>query len=149
MPTSTPATDPTSAHAHFIHRLALETDADDVAAAVAADAVDFVLVDARSPEAFAAAHLPGAINMPHRMIDGPAAAALPDGLIVVYCWGPGCNAATKAGARLSALGRQVKEMLGGFEYWVREGHPVEGEAIGDGFRRDRDWLVAPSASCGC
>ena len=44
----------------------------------------------------------------------------------------GCNAATNAAARLAALGRSVKEMLGGFEYWVREGHPVEGADAGSG-----------------
>ena len=46
----------------------------------------------------------------------------------MYCWGPGCNGAVKACARLYEHGRtDVKEMLGGFEYWVREGFAVEGE----------------------
>jgi rhodanese-related sulfurtransferase len=49
---------------------------------------------------------------------------------VVYCWGPACNAATKAAARLSALGFQVKEMIGGLEYWRHEGYAVEG-ALGN------------------
>ncbi len=115
-----------AAHAHFSHRLQVETDADDVATAIREDAVDFVLIDARSPAAFASAHLPGAINVPHRTITAEVAAALPAGPIVAYCWGPGCNAAIKAGARLSEHGREVREMLGGFEYFVREGHPVEG-----------------------
>jgi rhodanese-related sulfurtransferase len=47
-------------------------------------------------------------------------------VVVTYCWGPGCNAATKGAARLAALGFRVKEMIGGIEYWRREGHPVEG-----------------------
>ena len=51
---------------------------------------------------------------------------LPAGPLVVYCWGPGCNGATKAAARLTDEGRAVKEMLGGFEYWVREGFALEG-----------------------
>jgi hypothetical protein len=29
--------------------------------------------------------------------------------------------------RLSAQGRHVEELLGGFDHWVREGHPVEGD----------------------
>ena len=46
----------------------------------------------------------------------------------MYCWGPGCNGAVKACARLYEHGRtDVKEMLGGFEYWVREGFAIEGE----------------------
>ena len=32
-----------------------------------------------------------------------------DRLLVVYCWGPGCNGATKAAVKLSALGFSVKE----------------------------------------
>src|SRR5207245_11627846 len=46
--------------------------------------------------------------------------------VVVYCWGPACNAATKAAVRLAALGFRVKEMIGGIEYWDREGYGVEG-----------------------
>ena len=123
------------AYEHFTRRLAVETDADDVAAAIREDAVDFVLIDARSERAYAAAHLPGAISLPHKAITRETLDALPEGLIVAYCWGPGCNAATKAGAKISALGREVKEMLGGFEYFVREGHPVEGAQAA---RHERD-----------
>jgi rhodanese-related sulfurtransferase len=141
---------PGAAHAHFVHRLAVETDADDVAAALTAGNVDFILVDARSPEAYAAAHLPGAISMPHRTIDAQTVAALPEGLLVVYCWGPACNAAVKGAARLTRHGRRAKEMLGGFEYWVREGHPVEGDAVEDGrFVRDDSGLVGLPAIIGC
>jgi rhodanese-related sulfurtransferase len=114
------------AHEHFTRRLAVETDADDVATALREGTADFVLIDARSERAYAAAHLPGAISLPHRTITPETLDALPEGPIVAYCWGPGCNAATKAGAKISALGREVKEMLGGFEYFVREGHPVVG-----------------------
>ncbi|HKW08202.1 MAG TPA: hypothetical protein VJS19_11625, partial [Candidatus Dormibacteraeota bacterium] len=49
---------------------------------------------------------------------------------VVYCWGPGCNGAARAALELARLGCDVKEMLGGFEYWVREGHPIEGSEAG-------------------
>jgi rhodanese-related sulfurtransferase len=110
---------------HFTRRLAVETDVADVAAALATGEQDFVLVDARSPSAYAAGHLPGAISLPHAEIDEEALAALPEGPLVAYCWGPACNGATKAGRRLAELGRPVKEMLGGFEYWTREGHSVE------------------------
>lgn len=123
--TAHPAADPAHARAHFAARLAVETDAADVAAALAAGSTDFVLVDARSPEAYAAGHLPGAISLPHATMDAESVARLPEGLVVVYCWGPGCNGAHKGAAKLAANGRRVKEMLGGFEYWVREGSPVE------------------------
>lgn len=137
--TEIPAADPTTARTHYAARLALETDADDVAEALASGRRDFVLLDARSPRAFAAGHLPGARSLPHAAIDAAAVAALPAGALVVYCWGPGCNAAHKAGLRLAAHGRTAKEMLGGWEYFVREGHPVEG---GRAFARDGSGLVA-------
>jgi rhodanese-related sulfurtransferase len=125
---------------HFTHRLAVETDADDVGSALQDGSADFVLLDARSRSAYDAAHLPGAISHPHRGITPETVAELPDGPIVVYCWGPGCNAATKAGAKLAALGREVKEMIGGFEYYVREGYPVEGEDA-DRYGKDEAGLV--------
>ncbi len=126
MPTTTPAAPPEVASSHFLARLAVETDAADVASAMAAGSAQFTLLDVRSPEAFAAAHLPGATSLPAGDIDDETVASLPDGLLVVYCWGPGCNGAHKAAARLAARGRRVKEMIGGFEYWVREGFAAEG-----------------------
>ena len=123
---------------YFAQRLQHETDADDVGSALLDGSADFTLIDARSPAAYAAAHLPGAISLPHRAL---TAEALPDGPLVVYCWGPGCNAATKACAKIAALGRDdVKEMLGGFEYYVREGYPVEGEQA-DRHNKDQSGLV--------
>jgi rhodanese-related sulfurtransferase len=123
--TAVPAAEPESARAHFARRLALETDVADVADAIERGERDFVLLDARSDEAFAAGHVPGAISLPHARITAETAAALPDGLVVAYCWGPSCNGATRAAVKLAEHGRQVKEMLGGFEYWRRERHPVE------------------------
>ena len=113
------------ARAHFARRLAVETDVADVAAALAARGSEIVLVDARSRTSYDAGHLPAAVSLPHTEITPEAVAALPDGPIVAYCWGPSCNGACKAAARLAELGRPVKEMLGGFDYWVRDGHPVE------------------------
>jgi len=111
--------------AYFSHRLAFETDVADVAAALEAGGdPGFVLIDARSPRTYEAGHLPGALLLP-RPFAAEDIAALGDALLVVYCWGPACNGATKAARELAALGRPVKEMIGGFEYWERDGHPVE------------------------
>ena len=119
-----------AAHRHFAARLAVETDCADVAADLAEGLADYTVVDVRGPESYARGHVPGAVNAPSGSIDAEVAAALPDGLLVVYCWGPGCNGAHKAALALSAHGRQVKEMLGGMEYWIREGQPVEGAHAG-------------------
>jgi len=122
--TAAEAAEPATALRHFAGRLAVETDVADVAAALGAGGdPGFVLLDARSPESYAAGHLPGARRLP-RPFAAADVAALGDALLVVYCWGPACNGATKAAAELAALGRPVKEMLGGFEYWAREGHAV-------------------------
>ena len=133
-------TQPEIAHAHFTHRLTVETDADDVGSAIVEGGADFILLDARSPAAYAAAHLPGAVSLPHRVITEATLDELGEGPIVVYCWGPGCNAATKAGVKIAALGREVREMIGGFEYYVREGYPVEGAAAAS-YRKDESGLV--------
>jgi rhodanese-related sulfurtransferase len=108
---------------HFTRRLEVETDVADVAAAMEAGEADFVLLDARSRASYDAGHLPGAVHL--REISAETVAELPDRLVVTYCWGPACNGACKAALRLAQLGRPVKEMLGGYEYWTRDGHPVE------------------------
>ena len=107
---------------HFSRRLAVETDVSDVALALEEGDADFVILDSRSRAAYDAGHLPGARWLPE--LTAETVATLPEGLVVVYCWGPSCNGACKAALRLAELGRPVKEMLGGFEYWAREGHPV-------------------------
>jgi rhodanese-related sulfurtransferase len=136
-----PPADPTAALRHFAGRLAFECDPADVAADLRDGAGGFVLLDCRSRAAHARAHLPGALSLPHAEIDAAALAAVPaDALLVTYCWGPGCNAATRGARRVAALGRPVKEMIGGFEYWVREGWPLEGSA-GGAYARDASGLV--------
>ena len=122
--TAVEAAEPAAALRHCTGRLAVETDVADVAAALAGGGdPGFVLLDARTPESNAAGHLPGA-HLLARPFVAEDVAALGDALLVVYCWGPACNGATKAAAELATLGRPVKEMIGGFEYWEREGHAV-------------------------
>ena len=135
--TRIPAAPADVALAHFEARLAFETDAADVGGAITRDEVDFTLVDVRAKSAYAAGHIPGALSLPYQQI---TADKLPEGPLVVYCWGPGCNAADHGAARIAALGRPVKIMLGGWEYYVREGWPVEGE-LEDLYEADGRGLV--------
>ena len=115
------AADPVQARAHFAARLAFETDCWDVHASLGDDA-DFVLLDVRGATAYAKAHVPGAINLPHAEITEARMRAWPTGtLFVVYCAGPHCNGANKAALRLARLGRPVKEMIGGMTGWADEG----------------------------
>lgn len=138
-----PAADPAVAGRHFRARLELETDPSDVYADLTAGSPGLVVVDARSAEAFARGHVPGAVHVPHADVARRGRAVVPDGATaVVYCWGPGCNGATRAALAFARLGVPVKEMIGGFEWWVREGLPVSDDG-GDGERRPPpDPLVA-------
>jgi rhodanese-related sulfurtransferase len=141
--------DAVTAADHFASRLRFETDCDDVATALASGDSDFTVIDARSREAYAAGHIPGSLNLERPFVAGQVA-ALPAGLLVVYCWGPGCNGATKACKLLAEMGRSVKEMLGGFEYWVREGHPIDGTDV-DAIKAavDSNGIVKPRGAVSC
>jgi rhodanese-related sulfurtransferase len=119
------------AHQHYVARLSVETDCADVAADLADGIVDYTIVDVRGAHSYERAHVPGALNAPSGTIDEHVAAALPAGPLVVYCWGPGCNGAHKAALALTRHGRQVKEMIGGMEYWIREGQPIAGTTAED------------------
>jgi rhodanese-related sulfurtransferase len=120
--TAIPAAAPQDAQAHFEQLLAFETDCWDVHAALGRSQRDFILLDVRSPESFAAGHVAGAANLPHGRINERNLADYPvDILFVVYCDGPHCNGADRAAIRLARLGRKVKKMIGGIEGWKDEG----------------------------
>lgn len=145
-----PPAAPAEAAAHFRASLRLYADVSDVAAGLAAGGdPGFVVLDSRSTESWDQGHVPGAVHLPTALISEGAGGVLDRSVpVVTYCWGPGCNGATRAALALAKLGYQVKEMLGGFEYWVREGFAYE-TWQGTG-RRDPDSLTAPvEGACGC
>lgn len=131
-----------SAGAFFAAKLAYEIDPSDLAAARAAGTAPIV-VDTRSAAAWQQGHIPGALHIPGGELRERAETELPDRSadIVVYCWGPGCNGATRAAFTLSDMGyERVRELIGGFEYWAREGFSLAG-ALGRS-RRPVDDLTA-------
>lgn len=126
-----PAADPQDAAAHFAAKGRYETDVADVAYDLQAGLEGFTLVDVRDERAYTEAHLPGAISVPGGRLQKEQRQTLQTAdTLVLYCWGPACNGATKAAARLAAEGYRVKEMLGGMEYWRKEGGTLEG-ALGE------------------
>ncbi|CAM3429507.1 rhodanese-like domain-containing protein [Kibdelosporangium persicum] len=130
----------------FAARLRFQTDVSDVHAA----AGTVVLIDSRGEAGWRQGHIPGALHMPTAEIADRAPLAIdPATPVVTYCWGPGCNGATRAALEFATLGYQVKEMLGGIEYWIREGFPVE-TATGT-TSQPADPLTAPrdTISCEC
>ena len=116
---------PEVALAHFSRKLEFETDCADVHYGLSLAAPGFVLLDARSPRLYKLGHVGGAVNAPTRTIDAGRMAEYPaETVFVVYCAGPHCNGATKAAIRLAALGRPVKEMIGGVTGWIDEGYEL-------------------------
>jgi rhodanese-related sulfurtransferase len=142
------STPPAEAAAHFARRLAVETDVSDVAAALESGRPGFVLLDSRGAAAWEQGHVPGAVHLPGREIEARAPTELDRSVpVVTYCWGPGCNGATRAALALARLGFRVREMIGGFEYWAREGLPVE---TADSVHHPVvDPLTAPTAAVSC
>jgi rhodanese-related sulfurtransferase len=125
--TDTPCAEPADIAAHYARRLGFETDCWDVHDAMSRPEPGFVLLDVRSPSLYAAAHVPGAINLPHgKMTERKMAEWPADTLFVVYCAGPHCNGTDKAALRLGLLGRKVKVMIGGMTGWADEGFAFGG-----------------------
>jgi rhodanese-related sulfurtransferase len=108
-------------------KLEFETDSWDLSEAInQGDAV--VVIDARSKEAYQSEHIPGAISFPHRTMAQETTAHLDRSkLYVTYCDGIGCNASTKAALKLASLGFKVKELLGGLDWWRRDGYETYGK----------------------
>jgi rhodanese-related sulfurtransferase len=124
-PTNVSAHDAAGAAAEFFAaKLRHEIDPSDIAAGRAAGE-RFILLDVRDATGWDQGHIPGAVHFPRAEILARLDELPPideDPPLVVYCWGPGCNGSTKAALVLAEAGyRNVRDMIGGFEYWTREG----------------------------
>ena len=125
---------------HYLDKLAYETDPSDLKAALAANE-NIVVIDARSAEAYAIEHIPGAVNVPHRTMSEETTKHIDrNALVVTYCDGIGCNASTKGALNMTRLGFKVKELMGGLDWWKRDGYPTAGDK---GSQGNSEFL------CGC
>ena len=107
-------------------KLRYHTDSWDLSVDLKSGHPDILVIDARSRGAYRAGHIPGARSFPHREMSADTTAQLDRTKVyVVYCDGIGCNASTKGAYKLAALGFRVKELLGGLDWWRRDGHAVE------------------------
>ena len=119
------APEPAETAAVMADKLRFHTDSWDLSVDLEAGQPDIVVIDARSQQAYAEGHIPGAVSVPHREMTEEAMARLDrQKVYVVYCDGIGCNASTKGAYKLSMLGFRAKELLGGLDWWRRDGHPV-------------------------
>ena len=62
---------------------------------------------------------------------------------ITYCDGIGCNGSTKGAWKLASAGLQVKELLGGLDFWRRDQHLIE---TGD---QQGSLINAEPVACGC
>lgn len=78
---------------------------------------DYLILDVRTPEEFAAGHIPGAINLPNETIDG---SALPrkDQLLLIYCRSG--NRSKQSAGKLAVLGYTNLVEFGGIRDWPGE-----------------------------
>lgn len=125
--------------AYYQKKLAFETDSWDLFLALKAGE-NVVVVDGRSKEAWAREHIPGAINLPHRDLSTHSTNELDKTkTYVCYCDGIGCNASTKTAFKLLTLGFTVKELIGGLDWWKRDGYATEGD----------EGRAGSEITCGC
>jgi len=68
---------------------------------------------------------------PHRATDALTTAGFDKScLVVTYCDDIGCNASTKGALNMARLGFRVRELIGGLDWWKRDGHLTEGKSTG-------------------
>jgi rhodanese-related sulfurtransferase len=91
---------------------------------------------------------PGATRVPTAEVTaGAHGLPEPGTAVVTYCWGPGCDGATRSTLAFARRGYPVREMIGGIEYWIREGFAVQ--AATGSLCRPADPLVARAGGMGC
>ena len=113
--------------AHYENKLKYETDSWDLYEALSKNE-NIVVIDTRSPEAYEVEHIPSSINIPHRTMSQETTKDLEKkSTFVTYCDGIGCNASTKGALNMARLGFQVKELIGGLDWWRKDGYATEGK----------------------
>ena len=119
---------------HYSDKLAYEIDSWDLNVALEAGE-NITVIDARSREAFHQEHIPGAISIPHRTMSSETTGDIDKrALVVTYCDGIGCNGSTKGALNMVKLGFRVRELMGGLDWWKRDGRKTRASA-GPGMSR--------------
>ncbi|NDY43210.1 metalloregulator ArsR/SmtB family transcription factor [Dissulfurirhabdus thermomarina] len=85
---------------------------------------EVTLIDVRPREEFEAGHIPGALNVPLREIDGLLHRLPPGREVVAYCRGPYCVLSYEAVDRLRRGGVAARRFAEGFPEWRLAGLPV-------------------------
>ena len=112
---------------HYEDKLAYGIDSWDAHQAIL-NKEKIIILDVRSAQAFDQEHIPVAHHFHHKTMNEDSVKRLdPTYTYVTYCDGIGCNASTKGAYKLAQLGFQVKELIGGLEWWKRDGYETSGD----------------------
>ena len=123
----------------YADKLAYEIDAWDLKVALERGE-RITVIDARSADAYATGHIPGAINIPHRTMSEETTAAVDRAsTVVTYCDGIGCNASSKGALNMTKIAFKVKELIGGLDWGKRDGY-LTTSAVS---------TASTGVSCGC
>lgn len=89
-----------------------------------AETGDVVVLDVRPAPEYAAAHLPGAVNIPLEQLEDRLAELPADREVVAYCRGAYCVLAHSAVRLLAAHGRRARRATDGILEWRVAGTPA-------------------------
>jgi rhodanese-related sulfurtransferase len=119
---------------HYEAKLKYEIDPSDLFSSLNNEE-KIIVIDARQSFGYEAEHIPGAINIPHRTMNKETTKDLNrDYLYVTYCDGIGCNASTKGALNMARLGFNVRELIGGLEWWKLDGYETVGTKANKGLQ---------------
>lgn len=121
---------------HYQDKLEYQWDSADLFEYLEADP-DIVVIDTRKEFAFEEEHIPTAINFPHRIMDEVSTSHMDRSkTYVCYCDGIGCNGSTRGSLKMTKLGFKTRELIGGLDWWKRDGYATEGQeaTVGTGIQ---------------
>ena len=119
---------------HYEERLSYQWDSADLFEELEKGA-NVVVIDTRKEWAYEQEHILGATSFPHRNMDEAQTAVLERAPIYVcYCDGIGCNGSTKGALKMAKLGFNVRELIGGLDWWKRDGYQTEGIKSTEGIK---------------
>lgn len=107
---------------HYENKFKYEIDSWDLNAMLQNNE-NIIVIDTRSQAAYKKEHIQQSINIPHKTMNEQTTGFIDKNtLVVTYCDGIGCNASTKGALNMTKLGYKVKELMGGLDWWKRDGY---------------------------
>jgi rhodanese-related sulfurtransferase len=109
---------------YFATKIEAEWGPYDLKHALESNPGKIVVLDTRTPDAFAEEHIKGAINIPEAELDKRLKELPKNKEVVPYCWNITCHLATRVALKLAQKGYRVHELAGGIANWKASDFPV-------------------------